>query len=185
MRLIANMMILNFLRQNMCLLITLRVWLLLIVVSLAVTACGDASNTDSPPKPTTGNTFEITIESTSEPTIFFPRQAFVAGEQAAMTALLIGELVVVDGCLRVNSREGSSYLVIWSPSVKLNIENNSIKILNEAGQVVARVGEEIRLSGGEVTSFEAPQETERLQGKLPNACRGPYWVVGNEIGPAE
>ena len=122
------------------------------------------------------------LSATSEPeNIYFPQLKPVNGERVFMEALLIGELVVVNGCIRMNSREGStSYLVVWPPDFTLGIENDSIYIRNGASEVVARVGEEIYMSGGEVPAKTA-WLSQQLQQKLPDACPGPYWVVGEQV----
>lgn len=145
-----------------------QMWLVLIAVSLAVTACGDAPTTAAVPNRA----------------IFFPQQRAVQGEREVMEADLIGELVVVEGCLRVNSRySDTSYLLVWPPDFTLNTENDAIQILNGAGQIVARVGDEVRISGGEIRSVEFLDE--RVRQKLPAGCPGPYWIVGDEVSPVE
>jgi len=153
-----------------------QVWLVLIAMSLAVTACGNELTTASAPDPTTA--------SPPNPIIFFPQQEAVAGERASMEALLIGKLVVVEGCLRVNSRySDTTYLLVWPPDFTLSTENDAIQILNGAGQVVARVGDEVRISGGETRSVEFLDE--RVRQKLPVDCPGPYWIVGDKVSPVE
>ncbi len=57
-----------------------------------------------------------------------------------MQALLLRELAVVEGCLRVNDGEaGTGHLLLWPPDFTWSIDNNTIQILSAAGQVVARV----------------------------------------------
>ena len=110
-------------------------------------------------------------------TIFFPQQPPVKGERVVDEALLIGELILVDGCLRVTSQGGTSYLLVWPPDVTLRTENNRIEILNQAGHVVARVGDVIQVGGGEIGA--TPASDERVPQHLPPACPGPYWLVGD------
>lgn len=146
-----------------------QAWLVLIAVSLAVTACSNKSTTASASDPT--------------PTIFFPKQKAVNGERVTMEALLIGELVVVEGCLRVNSSySDTSYLLVWPPDFTLSTENDAIQILDGAGQVVARVGEAVRIGGGEVPAWVAPAHAER---PLPDDCPGPYWIVGDVVSSVQ
>ena len=133
--------------------------------------------------------------STSEPTIFFPQGQEETGDgvRVVMQALLFGELVVVDGCLRLKESHGdASHLLIWPPDFTLSIENNAIQILNGAGQVVARVGDELRISGGEVPAAVAPAFPGLpSSGQCPPRFSivggepGGYWIVGDEVGPAE
>lgn len=145
-----------------------QVWLTLVAMSLAAAACSDRSATVSTP-PT--------------PAIFFPQQKAVDGERASMEALLCGNLVLVEGCLGVNESEtGVSYLLVWPPDWRPYVENDAIQILDGAGQVVARVEDEVCVSGGEITSFE--RLDEHLRQTLPGDCPGPYWIVGEEMWPS-
>ncbi len=51
-----------------------------------------------------------------------------------------------------------------------------IEVLDRNGQVVARVGEQIRMGGGEIP---LTAELERqLREPLPKECPGPYWLMG-------
>jgi hypothetical protein len=98
-----------------------------------------------------------------------------------MEALLSGELVVMNGCLRIqveNSTE--SYLVFWQPDYFLNQNNGTREILDREGQVVARVGEPIQMGGGEIP---AVVDNDQLQAPLPPACAGPYWLMGEIVSP--
>ena len=63
---------------------------ILVTVLLIVTACSDNS----------------VISFTSSPVPFFPQQR--DAPNVYMDALLAGELVLVDGCLRVNESDGNS-----------------------------------------------------------------------------
>jgi len=128
---------------------------------------------------------EITSASTSppEPPFFFPRQQPVAGIREVMMALLQGKLTAADGCLYVDdSNSDTSYLLVWPPDFTLSMEADAVLLFNGAGEVVARVGEEVRLSGGEVKSVRYLDELVRQS--LPADCPGPYWIVGDVVGPA-
>ncbi len=112
---------------------------------------------------------------TTTPTVpFFPRQKEVPN--VFMEALLTGELVVVDDCLRVNDSGGNSLLLIWPRDFSLRTDNDVIQIVDGSGQLVAQVGDRLQIAGGEV-----PRITEAKVQPLPDNCPGPYWVVGNQI----
>ena len=112
--------------------------------------------------------------------VYFPRQEPVNGERESMTALLIGELVQVTGCLRVNANHSdTSYLPVWPPDFTLSVEDNIIQVLDREGQVVARVGEEVYMDGGEIGSVVFLAEGVRES--LPSDCPGPYWIVGDTV----
>jgi len=93
-----------------------------------------------------------------------------------MAALCIGPLTMVDGCLRIGDSEASN-LVVWPPDFEVSIENDIIRVLYDDHQVEVRLGQPVRLGGGEVKSIEAFDERTR-QG-IPAGCPGPYWLVGS------
>lgn len=92
-----------------------------------------------------------------------------------LTALLIGDLVVKEGCLRIEDvYSGESHLVIWQADYFLSNEQGNLVILDETGTVVAQVGERVYLGGaGQSTINEA-----ELRQPLPDSCDGPYWRMG-------
>jgi heat shock protein HslJ len=98
-----------------------------------------------------------------------------------MTALCIGPLTMSDGCLRIGDSEASN-LVVWPPDFEVSIENDTIRVLYDDHEVEVRLGQVVRLGGGEVKSLEAFDERTR-QG-VPTGCPGPYWLVGS-ISPVE
>lgn len=111
---------------------------------------------------------------TPSPTPYFVQQKEIPN--AYMRALLIGKLVLVDGCLRVDSDDGDSYLVIWPQGFSLRANDKAIEIVDKNGQLVAREGDNLKIGGGELSHI-----AEYVLQPLPDNCPGPYWVVGNEI----
>jgi hypothetical protein len=115
------------------------------------------------------------------PGVAFPRQGPIEGPRVMMEAELIGQLVLVDGCLRIESRHSTeSLLLIWPPEFGLVAEGDEIQVLDGEGQVVARVGEEVYMGGG---GGSATGLAECVQEQLPAACTGPYWIVGDGVRP--
>ena len=157
----------------------LIVWLILLVASLVGCAAPAGSSPQtSTPTIRSVSTYEplgddIPFAVTPDPTVHFP-QLRTRGE-AHMEALLQGELAVTEGCLRV-SGSGGSHLVIWQPDFFVNNNEGVIEILDRNGEVVARVGEEIRIGGGQVPLTEKLEQL--LREPLPERCRGPYWSMG-------
>jgi heat shock protein HslJ len=98
-----------------------------------------------------------------------------------MTALYVGPLTMVDGCLRLGKGEAGN-LVVWPPDFEVSIENDTIRVLYDDHKVEVRLGQVVRLGGGEVKSLEAFDERTRQQ--VPSGCPGPYWLVGS-ISPVE
>ena len=160
----------------------LIVWLIPLVASLVgCTAPASSSPQSSTPSIRSVSTYgplgdDIPFAVTPDPTIHFPQLR--TRSAAFMEALLQGKLAVTEGCLRVTG-SGGSHLVIWQPDFFVNNHEGVIEILDRNGEVVARVGEEIRIGGGEVPLTEKLKQL--LREPLPEQCRGPYWSMGELV----
>lgn len=130
----------------------------LVTVLLMTIACNNSSVTTPSPAP------------------FFPVQKDAKPD--FMDALLVGELILVDGCLRLNDSDGNSFLLIWPRGFSMRKEKNIIQVVDNTGQLVAQVGDNLEISGGEIP---AEYIAEYLAQSLPGDCSGPYWIVGYEI----
>tara|TARA_B100000315_G_scaffold189898_1_gene179826 strand:+ start:1802 stop:3532 length:1731 start_codon:yes stop_codon:yes gene_type:complete len=121
----------------------------------------------------------------SLPGVFFIRQDESIAPRETMAALLVGRLVAADGCMRVIADDGStSYLPVWPPRFEMRIEAGSVDLTDSAGNVVAQVGDTIRIDGGEIGATESLDAN--LQRKLTEThCQGPYWVVGEQVDRAD
>ncbi len=104
-------------------------------------------------------------------------------EGEVMTALLFGKLVSQDGCLRIRV-EGTdeSYLVLWPSGTKWDAGENGVLVKLKSYTVIVRVGEILKLSGGEIPSV-AEKQFRELHSDIDSRCLGPYWILGKEIGP--
>ena len=121
---------------------------------------------------------EVPFAVTPVPGVHFPQLRMRSA--TFMTALLVGKLIVKDGCLRVSASEDDrGHLIIWQPDYFLNSNGGVVEILDRSGKVVARVGEEIRMGGGEVPLTEDLQQ--QLREPLPEQCKGPYWLMGQLV----
>jgi len=102
------------------------------------------------------------------------------------TAELVGELVEVEHCIRVNDRNSdTSYLLVWPPDITATVENDTVRVVTgiltgNRKEAVLHLGEMVHLSGGETRSLG-----DQLRQTLPANCPEPYWVVGIEVGPLE
>jgi hypothetical protein len=115
------------------------------------------------------------------PGVAFPRQGPVEGIRVVMQAEMVGQLVLVGGCLRLESiYDDTSYLPVWPPEFALSSGDDGINVLDGTGQVVARVGEEIYMGGGEGS---ASVMAKCVRQQLPVTCTGPYWIVGEGVRP--
>ena len=140
------------------------IWTVFTTMLLAMTACNTA------PTPTPSPTPQVRIIATR------------------YTALLVGELVMTDGCLRVNDvNSGTSFLLVWPRGQHtVSVEGDTVRIVDrvEGKTVVWHIGEIVRLGGGGGESIEHLDERLRPELPLPANCPGPYWIVGS-VAPSE
>lgn len=112
-------------------------------------------------------------------TLWFPRQPET---DVHMTALLEGQLILDNGCLRATTEgyEESGFLVIWPAGAAPRfLGDGTIEVLDVSGEIVTRVGEPISLGGGAMESDESMRFWEQQIEGLPiEGCPGPYWVAG-------
>jgi hypothetical protein len=157
-----------------------RLWLKFFLL-LLVTGCATGTMTDR------FDATELPTELSPTPTLpsgyVFPRRELVDGELASMASEIYGKLVKVNGCLRLESSyDGRSYLVIWPPNYQLDVKNDEIQILDESGQVLAVVGQEIHMGGGIGETLEDNiYVTEKIIREIPPECPGPYWIGGRIV----
>jgi len=111
------------------------------------------------------------------PGIAFPRQKPAEGFREYMMAQLVGTLRLEGACLYVQSLGGENLLPIWPPEFTLRMEGDLVLVIDGEGQVAARAGEEVYMSGG------GGGADEWVLQQIPPACRGEYFVVGNEVRP--
>ncbi len=144
----------------------LKVLMIGIIMSILISGCvekqpqnGGSINTSTGPV------------NTSTSTLFFPVQKNPKNVQ--MTALLKGELVLINGCLRVDN-----YLLVWPYGFSISREGEVIQILDIAGKPIAYIGDKVKLGGGEMPSKFVAQYSSELPS---DRCSGPYWIVGQVI----
>lgn len=114
--------------------------------------------------------YEIPFEVNPDPSVHFPQLRMRSG--SFMEARMVGELVLKDGYLRI----GES-LIIWQPDYFLNSNNGTIEILDRNGEVVARVGEEVVMGGGDIEPLEYVNRL--IKEPLPEDCQGPFFLQGS------
>jgi hypothetical protein len=107
----------------------------------------------------------------------FPRQDPPEGMLVEMAALLIGRLVEVEGCLRVVGDEDPGQLVIWpyDHTVALGADG-TIVVRDGEGVTVARVGDLVRVGGGQTPGLASPTVAESV-----GDCEGPFWIAARGI----
>jgi hypothetical protein len=98
---------------------------------------------------------------------------------ASMAALMEGTLVEVDGCLRIeDGHYADGWLVLWPFGSDIRVTDDSIEVINEDGEPVARVGDWMRAGGGAVENTRGMAGlNEMIPGMPIDGCPGPYWVA--------
>lgn len=146
----------------------LMVFVLSIVV---ITAC------TPPPSPQLPTVTETSIA------LKTPHPKKTATPQIVATVLmaeLIGELNIVDGCVRVIDRvDNVSRLLVWPPDFEVTIEKDTVRVITgkvsgNHTEVLLHDGDMVFFGGGEVS-----QPNEQLLSSEPKNCPGPYWLVGS------
>jgi hypothetical protein len=113
------------------------------------------------------------------PELAFPRQEPVEGFREVMEAELVGDLILRDGCLQIESLyDNSIHLPLWPPEFTVSLEDDVPIILDGRGEVVGHVGEEIFMGGGEGSVNTIPA---CIREQLPAGCNGKVWVVGEGV----
>ncbi len=114
----------------------------------------------------------VSVNTSLSPAPFFPVQKNDSNG-LFMDALLEGELVLESGCLRAGG-----YLLVWPHGFSLSTKDGVIQIIDATGKPVARVGDKLKVGGGEMPS----EIIAKYSVELPSArCSGPYWIVGEVI----
>jgi hypothetical protein len=114
--------------------------------------------------------------------IHFIRQSRAEGE--FMDGNIVGQVVVVDGCLRISSRPGiESYLLLWPAGYTISVDGDDLEVRNANGEPVVLVGETVTLGGGGAQPTGSSDSdhrrwvNEQLEHPVPDQCAGPYWWV--------
>jgi hypothetical protein len=113
--------------------------------------------------------------------VYFPQLALM---EEIPLALMYGQLVNADGCLRVVANEGGeSYLVLWPAGAEVVVDGDTIAIQDAFGEIAARVDQQIGLVGGEYAQRDWVEGLLQPGSGLPDDCPGPYWLTGEIIEP--
>ena len=99
------------------------------IVYLTITACINNTSTDTP-----SLVFSFP-QSINTPTVF-------------LEALFKGELILTNGCLRVNDTDGKSILLIWHPGFSTRMHQGIVQVVDSTGQVAASVGDFVSVGEG-------------------------------------
>lgn len=114
----------------------------------------------------------------AQDSIYFLRQK--PSDAPSLLAPLEGKLVLSEACLCIQSGDGGAdYTALWPFEFSLAVQGDSIQILNGDKLVVARVGDQIRVSGGQANL--SPEEFEANVIGTATQCTAHYWRINNDV----
>ena len=115
--------------------------------------------------------------------VYFPKQDGTLGTDQEMERF-VGKLVVerrclkVDDAVRVKDRvimPGGRYLLIWPDTFALDLDDEVAGIVDAAGQVVARVGDEVQFSAVSISYQEAMDHSGSGRYRRPARVAIGWW----------
>lgn len=108
--------------------------------------------------------------------IYFLRDKQPSGS-GGDAALLEGVLELSDGCLLIVDSLGISFSPVWPHEYSYKRVAEDVEIIDEMGEVVARVGERVGVGGGEFSPRGYAELEKYVSGNLN--CPEPFWNVVN------
>lgn len=102
--------------------------------------------------------------------IFFPTLSHQRGPIVSMAALLEGRLELQGDCLRaappLKPEEFEGFVVVWPPGFGVEMQDGELAVVNGGGSVIARVGGQVGLGGGQPPKHVFDEESR---------CPGEIW----------
>ena len=157
--------------------------LLLLFVSFLVMMSAGCSDGQVPEDSTPQDATPLAGDGQASPVIFPQHDAPLGTDGGG--DYFAGQLVLIDGCLRVEVRSNDtdnprpSSVLIWPRQFTLEGEAENVRIVDGLGRTAARVGDYIRLSRADVTHQQATDLASELG--LPDDCPRPSFLVGDEV----
>ncbi len=147
---------------------------------MLVAACGTSPTVQQGGGHTGAETTGPVTASSTVPGVFLPTQK--ASVNSYLMASFRGELVLDrEGCLRVRDEYGS-LVPVWPAGFGVEASGGEVRLLNERGRVVARVGDDIEIGGGEAPPAERlAGVNERTKRELQERCPGQYWLAAPDV----
>jgi hypothetical protein len=120
------------------------------------------------------------VLSVTERTLLFLRYKPALDEQVTTTESIAGQLVAYDTrrCLHLQTQGGSgTATLLWPPDWSVHAEGKAAAILDETGQIVAHLGDNVLLRARAVPHTTNSPAYRQLIEELPGDCIGATWLV--------
>ena len=104
----------------------------------------------------------------------------LSGGPVGLEAMIVGELVSENGCLRLRvTYDDASRLLIWPNTAEMTADGQGVRVIDDSGVTVAfSVGDGMQMGGGE-TKIDHVRKI--VVQPIPSNCPGPFWLVGRGI----
>ncbi len=138
----------------------------LVAISLAAAACGAAPGAQD----------QTTTASSPPVEVFFPKQKPLNfGYDEALSGELVRD---AEGCLRVRYR-GGAVVPLWPPDLEPSVKGDEVRVLEEEGRIVGRVGAKIDMGGGGIREESLTEDIldPHTKRELLERCPGAYFLV--------
>ena len=111
--------------------------------------------------------------------VLFLRYKPELDQQVEDSGSISGALVAEDynRCLHLQTDNGSSMNLLWPADWSAALEDQTVVVLDAAGEVVARMGDEVRLRGRTIPHSGDDPVYRQLINELPGDCIGAVWLV--------
>lgn len=123
--------------------------------------------------------FTLDVLSDSGHTVLFLRYMPALDQQVVDSGSISGVLVSenYNRCLHLQTGNGSSINLFWPADWSVNFEDQTAVVLDAAGNVVARMGDDIHLHGRAIPHSGDDPVYRQLINELPGDCYDAAWLV--------
>jgi len=124
--------------------------------------------------------FALDVVSTTQQMALFLRYKPAFDRQIADAGTISGKLVVYDyyRCLHLQTERGpGAVTLLWPSDWSLRASDGEVIVVDDAGQAVARVGDEVSLRGRPLPQSMDFAVYRQLVDELPGDCVGASWLV--------
>ena len=124
--------------------------------------------------------FALDVVSDTARTVLFLRYKPALDEQVTEAVAISGKLVAYDynRCLHLQTDWGpGDVTLLWPSDWSVRVADDTIMVVDKRGQVVARMGDEVRLPGRAIPHSADVAIYRQLIEELPGDCIGASWLV--------